>query len=271
MSGAGDVVAYARGLIDKCYSQQFTVPTIANIPEESNTSPDILDKISTMLKQDNEMKVKQYQEKMIEHKRELIEQKKETNTMFRSTVDCMEEFSKNSSVNINNKGSEWLDILVVAEKSEIFPPLPEVVNLTTFGTWEDAIEARMLTTPWDITGLSIINHPHVRDLSEATTAYRIRATILSKILIDLLNKKDPNIVTSLRTNVATNDGIKLLESIFNFLLPLDNLQILYVLTDLGGCVQQNGETVEGFCAPLENIFICIQKMRYNDVSELHLV
>ena len=106
----------------------------------------------------------------------------------------------------------------------------------------------MLTVPRDIKGLSIIDHPRIGDLFEATTAYRIRATILSKILIDLLNKKDPNIVTSLCSNVATNVGVKLLESIRNFLLPLDNLQILNVLTDLGGCIQQNGETVKGLCA-----------------------
>ena len=70
--------------------------------------------------------------------------------------------------------------------------------------------------------------------------------------------------------MATNDGVKLLESIRNFLLPLDNLQILDVVTDLGGCIQQNGETVEGFYARLENIFICIQKMGYKVVSELHV-
>ena len=150
-----------------------------------------------MLQQDNEIKVKQHQEEMIEHEREMIEQKKETNAMLDSSIDCMEEFSKNTSVNINNKGSEWLDRLVVTERSETFPPIPEVVNVTTFGIWEDEIEARMLTAPWDIKGLSIIDHQHIGDLSEATTAYCICATILSKILIDLLNKKDQNIAISL--------------------------------------------------------------------------
>ena len=57
--------------------------------------------------------------------------------------------------------------------------------------------------------------------------------------------------------MATNDGVKLIESICNFLFPLDNLQFLDVLTDLGGCFQQNEEAVEGFCDRLENIFIRI--------------
>ena len=160
----------------------------------------------------------------------------------------MAEFSKNSTANINNKGDEWLDKLVVTEKSNTFPPIPEVVNVTTLGVWEDEILAQMLTAPWTIKGLSIIKHPHDGDLSEALLAYHIQFTILSKNLIDLLNKKDPNIVISLRANVANNNGVKLMDSICDFLLPLDNLQILDVLTDLDGCVQQNEETVKGYCA-----------------------
>ena len=57
----------------------------------------------------------------------------------------------------------------------------------------------------------------------------------------------------------------LLDSIQDFLLPLTNLQILDVLTNLGGCVQENGETIEGYRALLENIFIKIKKMGYKDV------
>ena len=128
----------------------------------------------------------------------------------------------------------------------------------------------MLTAPWDIKGLSIIKNPQVGDLFKALSAYRIQSTILSKILINLFNKKDPNIIISLCANISTNDGVKLMDSICNFLLPLDNLQILDVLTDLGSCVQQNGETVEGYCARLENISIHIQKMGYKDVNELHM-
>ena len=55
----------------------------------------------------------------------------------------------------------------------------------------------------------------------------------------------------------------------DFPLPLDYLQILNVLTNLGSCDQKNGETIKGYCARLENIFIQIQKMGYKDVSELH--
>ena len=45
----------------------------------------------------------------------------------------MAEFSKNSAANINSKGVEWLDKLVVTKKSDTFPPIPEIVNVTTLG------------------------------------------------------------------------------------------------------------------------------------------
>ena len=48
------------------------------------------------------------------------------------------------------------------------------------------------------------------------------------------------------------------------------MQILDVLTDLGTCVQRNGETFEGFCSRLENIFNRISKMGYTSMKEIKL-
>ena len=145
----------------------------------------------------------------------------------------MAEFSKNLTANTNNKGAAWLDKLVVHKKSDTFSPVPGIVNVTTLGIQEGEFKARLLTAPQDIKGLSTINAPHIGDLSESTDAYQIGSAILSRTLINLLNKKDPNIVTSLCVNVATNDGVKFLESIQKNLLPLDNLQILDVFINLG--------------------------------------
>ena len=104
----------------------------------------ILDKISNIFQKENDIKEKQHQEEMMEHKKELIEQKKGTNAMLRSIVECMAEFSKNSTANINTKGTEWLDKLVVTKKSDTFPPIPEVVNVITLGVWEDEIETEVM-------------------------------------------------------------------------------------------------------------------------------
>ena len=90
-----------------------------------------------------------------------------------ATIETMTEFSKNSTANINNKGAAWLDKLVVHEKFDTFPPVLEIVNVTTLGVWEDKIEDRLLTALWDLLGLSIINIPHVGDLSEVSEPYQI--------------------------------------------------------------------------------------------------
>ena len=55
----------------------------------------------------------------------------------------------------------------------------------------------MLAAPWDIDGKSILDMPHVGNIAETTEAYRIRSTMLSKILTELLQNKDSNIVVSL--------------------------------------------------------------------------
>ena len=113
MLGAGDVIAYAKELVDEYYFKKCTAPTIADIQEEPNSSSDtivnndtILEKISSIFQKENDIKEKLHQEEMKEHKKELIEQKKETNAFLRSTVEYMAEFSKKLSANINNKGAE---------------------------------------------------------------------------------------------------------------------------------------------------------------------
>ena len=94
--------------------------------------------------------------------------------------------------------------------------------------------------------------------------------MLLKILTELLHIKDSNIVVSLRATSSTNNGAVLLDAICDFLLPLENMQILDVLTNLGTCVQLNGETVEGFSSRLENIFNRISKMGYTTMEQMKL-
>ena len=56
VSGAGGIVAYAKELIGEYYSKKFTVPTIADIPEEpksmssldTTANNDVLEKISNI-------------------------------------------------------------------------------------------------------------------------------------------------------------------------------------------------------------------------------
>ena len=105
----------------------------------------------------------------------------------------MHEMLKNPS-SIIKKGATWLDKMVIQEKASTFPIIPTTFNKTTLGQWYNEITARMLAAPWDIDGTSIQDMPHVENIAETTEAYRIRSTMLSKILTELLHDKDTNIV-----------------------------------------------------------------------------
>ena len=63
LSGAGDIIAYAKELIDEYYSQKFTALTITDIPEEPNSSSNtiasndtILEKILSTFETENDIK-----------------------------------------------------------------------------------------------------------------------------------------------------------------------------------------------------------------------
>ena len=51
---------------------------------------------------------------------------------------------------------------------------------------------------------------------------------------------------------------------------MENIQILDVLTELGACVQLNGETVNSFCSRLKDIFNRIAKMSCDNVGSLKM-
>lgn len=53
-------------------------------------------------------------------------------------------------------------------------------------------------------------------------------------------------------------------------IPLENVQILDVLTYLGSCLQRNSKTVEWFFSCLENKFNWIGKIGYNKMSDLQI-
>ena len=84
-------------------------------------------------------------------------------------------------------------------------------------------------------------------LSEASESYRLRSMKLYLIMTKLLQAaKCQGILDQLDSQVTSNDGVSLLFAAKEAILPRTSLQILDVISDLGTCHQQNGETVEAF-------------------------
>ena len=58
--------------------------------------------------------------------------------------------------------------------------------------------------------------------------------------------------------------------IHEHLLPVATTRILEVLTEVGLCLQKNGELVDHFASQMENLFLQLDKMGYKTVKDLKL-
>ena len=61
-----------------------------------------------------------------------------------------------------------------------------------------------------------------------------------------------------------------MNSIHEHLLPLATTRILEVLTEIGLCMQKNGESVDHFVSCMENLFLQVDKLGYKSVKDLKL-
>ena len=128
----------------------------------------------------------------------------------------------------------------------------------------------LLAAPWDIEGVYIVDMKGVV-VADATSHYRARSTKLGMIMHQLLtDAKLTDRVKSLKTTIETNDGVLLMESIFEHLLLLATTRVLDVLTKIGHCMQKNGESVDHFTSRMENLFLQIEKLGYKSVEALKL-
>ena len=109
------------------------------------------------------------------------------------------------------------------------------------------------------------------DLADSLKHYQARSTKLGMIMRQLLNDaKLTDCIKSLKATIETNDGVLLMDSIYEYLLPLATIRILEVLTEIGHCMQKNGESVDHFASRMENLFLQVEKLGYQTVKDLKL-
>ena len=175
----------------------------------------------------------------------LVAQQLEQSKVNQAILQSFENLGKGSS--IHDKGADMMTKMVVQSKSASFPPLPTECTDTTMGEWMDSNHSILLAAPWDIEGVSIVDMKGVV-VADATSHYRARSTKLGMIMRQLLtDAKLTDSIKSLKATIETNDGVLLMRSIFEHLLPLATTRVLDVLTEIGHCIQKNGEYVDHFC------------------------
>ena len=128
--------------------------------------------------------------------------------------------------------------MVLTQTVASFPPLLVECTNTTMGEWMDSNHLILAAAPWDINGVSIVEMKGVIT-ADASNYYQVRSTKLGIIMRHLLtNAKLTNSIKSLKAPIETNDGVLLMESIYEHLLSLATTCVLDVLTEIGLCIQK---------------------------------
>ena len=152
-----------------------------------------------------------------------------------------------------------------------FPVIPGSRTEISLSIWLKAISRTLKASPWDIDGTSILEMHLSPILSEALESYRIRSMKLYLIMTKLLQAaKCQGILNHLDSRVTSNDGVSLLLSSKEAILPRTSLQILDVLSDLCTCHQENGETVEAFRTRVEHLFTRLKSLDCTTIKQLQM-
>ena len=161
-------------------------------------------------------------------------------------LDQFKNLNKGSK--IEDKGADTMTKLVLVQTSAAFTAISKDATSTVMGEWMDSNHAVLAAAPWDIDGLSMIDIKGV-DLADASKHYQARSTKLGMIMRQLLKEiKLTDCIKSPKATIETNDGVLLMDSIHDHLLPLATTRILRVLTKIGLCLQKNGESVDHFAS-----------------------
>ena len=155
-----------------------------------------------------------------------------------------------------------------SQKAEDFESIPDVRDAKTIPQWRKDIARKLNLDPWTIEGTSILEMTGNGLTSEE---YKNRVSHLCGILIKLLNNAGlKDCLNALESTMNLNNGVKLLDAITNYLMPLTTTEILSCITDLCECIQGNGESIDTYKARFDNIWTRISALECDTVEILKL-
>ena len=185
----------------------------------------------------------------------------------------MDSISKMNNADKVDKSFERITTKILLEQKYTgFPAIPESRTQTSLSTWLESITRILKTSPWDIDGTSLLEMVLPPELLEALEAYRICSIKLYLIMTKLLQAAEcQGILNQLDSQVTPNDSVALLYAAKEANLPRTSLKILDVLSDIGSCLQLNGETVESFDTRVEHLFTRLKGLECTTIAQLQLV
>ena len=165
---------------------------------------------------------------------ELIFKRKEQTKVTQAILDQFLNLNKGSK--IADKGADMMTKLVLAQTNANFNPVPKDATNTAMGEWKDNNHAILAAAPRNIDGTLMIDMKGVV-LANTSKHNRARSTKHGMIMRELLkNAKLIDCINSLKESFETNDGVLLMDSICEHLLPLATTRILEILIKIGLCM-----------------------------------
>ena len=154
------------------------------------------------------------------------------------------------------------------QKPEDFEPIPDERDAKTIPQWRKDIARKLNLDPWTVNGTSILDMSGDGILSDE---YKNRASHLCTILIKLLNNADlKDCLLALESTTDLRNGVKLLDAITAYLMPLTTTEILNCIRELCECIQGNGESINTYKAKFDNIWTRISALECDTVELLRL-
>ena len=174
---------------------------------------------------------------------------------------------------MKNDVDNWSHKLVLQESASDFDPIPKPISEDNLRRWYVAITNKLGRSPWLMEDGSLVTIPIPEgSIAKCNASYKLRSTRLAMILTQLLkDAKMDDTERCLEHQFATSNGMLILNAIQDAVLPISGLKILNLLTELGGCVHKNKETVTLGLDQVNHILNRIKDLGYETIDDLRVV
>lgn len=221
---------------DSKSSTKYTEVTVSSTTPSSAESTSITDKFIAVIEKQNAM---------------MMEMQTRASGMDRIANQDMEMIQKWKTDNFKN-------------------PIPKKRTDVNVGEWYENMKRILGQMPWAIAGVSMYDID-VDTEDYNSREYKFRSDRLCFHLNAMLRESEmQSYIEDLDDIIKLNDGIKLLEGIYEIMMPKSKAQILSELKKLGEFRHQNGETMSSFYGRSHRLFKQIKQLGYTTIDDLQL-
>ena len=188
---------------------------------------------------------------------------KETNNINTKSLHALmcSILKMNNADKVDKSFKRFTTKILLEQKYTNVPAISDSRTQRSLSTWLKTIMRILKTNPWDIASTFLLEIHLPPEISKASEAYRIRSMKLYSIMTKLLQVAEcQGILDQLDYRVSPNDGVSLLYAAKEAILPCTSLQFRYVLSDIGSCLQMNGETAEAYGTRVKNLFTRLKNL-----------